>query len=179
MFVNPQLERQVETLFSLVDSYMNIIYKTIKDLMPKTIMHLLINSVKEFIRSELLVQLCAQGDCAVLMDKSPEQSQRWQEVQPKQAALQEALRIIAEIDTFMRAPPPSTSTWLLGQSFLPCSARTPLKSAVLPLPSPPSAHPAVNPETQEVVLHIPTGGVPFGINTSKYTIPHSSRGAQG
>uniref|UniRef100_A0A3P9IWV5 Uncharacterized protein n=1 Tax=Oryzias latipes TaxID=8090 RepID=A0A3P9IWV5_ORYLA len=104
---DPQLERQVETLFSLVDSYMNIIYKTIKDLMPKTIMHLLINSVKEFIRSELLVQLCAQGDCAVLMDKSPEQSQRWQEVQPKQAALQEALRIIAEIDTFMRAPPPS------------------------------------------------------------------------
>lgn len=45
---DPQLERQVETLFSLVDSYMNIIYKTIKDLMPKTIMHLLINSVSFF-----------------------------------------------------------------------------------------------------------------------------------
>ncbi|XP_078801777.1 dynamin 3a isoform X4 [Oryzias latipes] len=112
---DPQLERQVETLFSLVDSYMNIIYKTIKDLMPKTIMHLLINSVKEFIRSELLVQLCAPGDCALLMDKSPEESRRWQEVQPKQAALQEALRIIAEIDTFMRAPPPTApgdSSWM-------------------------------------------------------------------
>lgn len=44
-FTDPQLERQVETIRSLVDSYMSIIYKTIKDLMPKTIMHLMINSV--------------------------------------------------------------------------------------------------------------------------------------
>ena len=44
-FTDPQLERQVETIRSLVDSYMSIIYKTVKDLMPKTIMHLMINSV--------------------------------------------------------------------------------------------------------------------------------------
>ncbi len=44
-FTDPQLERQVETIRNLVDSYMSIIYKTIKDLMPKTIMHLMINSV--------------------------------------------------------------------------------------------------------------------------------------
>lgn len=43
---DPQLERQVEIIRSLVDSYMNIIYKTIRDLMPKTIMHLMINSVR-------------------------------------------------------------------------------------------------------------------------------------
>lgn len=35
----------METIRSLVDSYMSIIYKTMKDLMPKTIMHLMINSV--------------------------------------------------------------------------------------------------------------------------------------
>lgn len=42
---DPQLERQVQTIRNLVDSYMSIIYKTIKDLMPKTVMHLMINSV--------------------------------------------------------------------------------------------------------------------------------------
>lgn len=44
-FSDPQLERQVQTIRNLVDSYMNTIYKTIKDLMPKTVMHLMINSV--------------------------------------------------------------------------------------------------------------------------------------
>lgn len=43
--MDPQLERQVETIRNLVDSYMTIINKTVRDLMPKTIMHLMINSV--------------------------------------------------------------------------------------------------------------------------------------
>lgn len=42
---DPQLERQVETISNLVDSYMGIINKTVRDLMPKTMMHLMINSV--------------------------------------------------------------------------------------------------------------------------------------
>lgn len=44
-FSDPQLERQVQTIRNLVASYMNTIYKSIKDLMPKTVMHLMINSV--------------------------------------------------------------------------------------------------------------------------------------
>lgn len=44
--MDPQLERQVETIRNLVDSYMNIVYKAIRDLMPKTIMHLMINNVR-------------------------------------------------------------------------------------------------------------------------------------
>ncbi|KAL7396568.1 hypothetical protein ABVT39_008010 [Epinephelus coioides] len=44
-FTDPQLERQVETIRNLVESYMSIIYKTIKDLMPKTVMHLMINNL--------------------------------------------------------------------------------------------------------------------------------------
>ncbi|GAA6075500.1 dynamin 3a isoform X1, partial [Tachysurus ichikawai] len=42
--VDPQFERQVETIRSLVDSYMRIVYKSIRDLIPKTIMHLMINN---------------------------------------------------------------------------------------------------------------------------------------
>lgn len=45
--MDPQLERQVETIRNLVDSYICIINKTIKDLLPKTIMHLMINNVSQ------------------------------------------------------------------------------------------------------------------------------------
>lgn len=43
--MDPQLERKVETIRNLVDSYMAIVNKCIRDLMPKTIMHLMINNV--------------------------------------------------------------------------------------------------------------------------------------
>lgn len=60
--VDPQLERQVETIRNLVDSYMKIVTKTCRDLVPKSIMYLMINDVKQFINSELLAQLYATGD---------------------------------------------------------------------------------------------------------------------
>lgn len=44
--MDPQLERKVETIRNLVDSYMAIVNKCIRDLMPKTIMHLMINNVR-------------------------------------------------------------------------------------------------------------------------------------
>lgn len=43
--MDPQLERQVETIRNLVDSYMAIVNKTVRDLIPKTVMHLMINNV--------------------------------------------------------------------------------------------------------------------------------------
>uniref|UniRef100_A0A803VGU4 Dynamin-type G domain-containing protein n=1 Tax=Ficedula albicollis TaxID=59894 RepID=A0A803VGU4_FICAL len=52
--MDPQLERQVETIRNLVDSYVGIINKSIRDLMPKTIMHLMINNTEDFIHRELL-----------------------------------------------------------------------------------------------------------------------------
>lgn len=48
--MDPQLERQVETIRNLVDSYMAIVNKTVRDLMPKTIMHLMINNVGTALR---------------------------------------------------------------------------------------------------------------------------------
>lgn len=114
-FTDPQLERQVETIRNLVDSYMGIIYKSIRDLMPKTIMHLMINSVKEFISSELLAQLYALGECSALMDESPEQQQHRVEVLRKHDALQEALAVIGDISTSTCTtplPPPVDSSWI-------------------------------------------------------------------
>ena len=45
--LDPQLERQVFTIRSLVESYMKIINKTTRDIVPKTIMHLIVNNVSE------------------------------------------------------------------------------------------------------------------------------------
>nr|Q6PK57.1 PUTATIVE PSEUDOGENE: RecName: Full=Putative GED domain-containing protein DNM1P34; AltName: Full=DNM1 pseudogene 34 [Homo sapiens] len=76
----PQLEWQMETTQSLVDSYVAIVNKTVWDLMvgltPKTIMHLMINNNKEFIFSELLANLYLHGDKNMLMEESAEQAQR-------------------------------------------------------------------------------------------------------
>nr|XP_046246560.1 dynamin 3a isoform X2 [Scatophagus argus] len=121
-FTDPHLERQVETIRNLVDSYMNIIYKTIKDLMPKTVMHLMINSVKEFISSELLAQLYALGECSALMDESPEQRQHREEVLRKHAALKEALAVIGKISTSTCTtpmPPPVDSSWIQPSRLTP------------------------------------------------------------
>uniref|UniRef100_A0AAQ6IPF1 Interferon-induced GTP-binding protein Mx n=1 Tax=Anabas testudineus TaxID=64144 RepID=A0AAQ6IPF1_ANATE len=117
---DPQLERQVEIIRSLVDSYMNIIYRTIRDLIPKTIMHLMINSVKEFISSELLAQLYALGECSALMDESPEQQQHREEVLRKHTALKEALDVIGEFSTSTCStpmPPPVDSSWIQSSRF--------------------------------------------------------------
>merc|ERR1719282_1090756 len=65
--VDPQLERQVETIRNLVDSYMKIVTKTTRDLVPKTIMYLMINDVKQFINGELLANLYATGDTHSMM----------------------------------------------------------------------------------------------------------------
>uniref|UniRef100_A0A8B9J6V3 Dynamin-2 n=1 Tax=Astyanax mexicanus TaxID=7994 RepID=A0A8B9J6V3_ASTMX len=110
--MDPQLERQVETIRNLVDSYMAIVNKTVRDLMPKTIMHLMINNTKEFIHAELLAQLYSCGDQNTLMEESAEQAQHRDEMLRMYYALKEALNIIGDISlktnhghTFRRAPP--------------------------------------------------------------------------
>lgn len=60
--LDPMLERQVETIRNLVDSYMRIVTKTTRDMVPKAIMMMIINNVKEFINGELLAHLYASGD---------------------------------------------------------------------------------------------------------------------
>uniref|UniRef100_A0A452V1S9 Dynamin-2 n=1 Tax=Ursus maritimus TaxID=29073 RepID=A0A452V1S9_URSMA len=108
--MDPQLERQVETIRNLVDSYMSIINKCIRDLIPKTIMHLMINNVKDFINSELLAQLYSSEDQNTLMEESAEQAQRRDEMLRMYQALKEALGIIGDISTattFTPAPPPA------------------------------------------------------------------------
>ncbi|XP_029693833.1 dynamin-1a isoform X3 [Takifugu rubripes] len=116
--MDPQLERQVETIRNLVDSYMAIVNKTVRDLMPKTIMHLMINNTKDFINAELLAQLYSCGDQNTLMEESQEQAQHRDEMLRMYFALKEALSIIGDISTTTVStsmPPPVDDSWLQVQ----------------------------------------------------------------
>ncbi|XP_053469443.1 dynamin-3 isoform X5 [Ictalurus furcatus] len=136
--MDPQLERQVETIRNLVDSYISIVNKSIRDLMPKTIMHLMINNAKDFIHSELLAYLYSSGDQNSLMEESADQAQRRDEMLRMYHALKEALSIIGDISTStisVPVPPPVNDTWI--QEASPTPQRKPV--SVAPLPNRPPA----------------------------------------
>ncbi|XP_019744896.1 dynamin-2-like isoform X1 [Hippocampus comes] len=137
--MDPQLERQVETIRNLVDSYISIVNKSIRDLMPKTIMHLMINNAKDFIHSELLAYLYSAGDQSSLMEESAEQAQRRDELLRMYHALKESLVIIGDISTTTVStpvPPPVDDTWI-KESSPPAGIRP--ASATAPPPNRPPA----------------------------------------
>ncbi|XP_032385581.1 dynamin-2 isoform X3 [Etheostoma spectabile] len=138
--MDPQLERQVETIRNLVDSYIGIVNKSIRDLMPKTIMHLMINSAKDFIHSELLAYLYSAGDQGSLMEESAEQAQRRDEMLRMYHALKEALVLIGDISTTTIStpvPPPVDDNWIPKDPSPPPASRP--ASATAPPPSRPPA----------------------------------------
>ena len=51
---DPTLDKRVENIRNLVDSYMQIVTDNIKDLVPKLIMALMVNRVCDFVVSYLL-----------------------------------------------------------------------------------------------------------------------------
>ncbi|XP_033609826.1 dynamin [Cryptotermes secundus] len=113
--MDPQLERQVETIRNLVDSYMKIVTKTTRDLVPKTIMMLIINNAKDFINGELLAHLYASGDQAQMMEESPEEALKREEMLRMYHACKEALHIIGDVSmatVSTPVPPPVKNDWL-------------------------------------------------------------------
>ncbi|XP_030635627.1 dynamin-2 isoform X1 [Chanos chanos] len=156
--MDPQLERQVETIRNLVDSYIGIVNKTIRDMLPKAIMHLMINSAKDFIHSELLAYLYSSGDQSSLMEESVEQAQHRDEMLRMYHALKEALHIIGDISTSTISaplPPPVDDSWIQKESSPP-----PLRKPPVSAP-PPSRPPAVRGPTPGPPLNpTPASGAP-------------------
>ncbi|KAB1259862.1 Dynamin-2 [Camelus dromedarius] len=155
--MDPQLERQVETIRNLVDSYVAIINKSIRDLMPKTIMHLMINNTKAFIHHELLAYLYSSADQSSLMEESADQAQRRDDMLRMYHALKEALNIIGDISTSTVStpvPPPVDDTWLQSSSsHSPTPQRRPLSSV-----HPPGRPPAVRgPTPGPPLIPVPVG----------------------
>eukprot|EP00092_Neocalanus_flemingeri_P022755 GFUD01024675.1.p1 GENE.GFUD01024675.1~~GFUD01024675.1.p1 ORF type:complete len:842 (-),score=246.93 GFUD01024675.1:1290-3815(-) len=120
--VDPQLERQVETIRNLVDSYMKIVTKTCRDLVPKIIMYLMINDAKAFINGELLANLYATGDTQNMMEESADEALKREEMLRMYHACKEALKIIGDVSTATigtSAPPPvkGSSNWMPTPSY--------------------------------------------------------------
>ncbi|XP_067296677.1 dynamin-2 isoform X3 [Pseudorasbora parva] len=161
--MDPQLERQVETIRNLVDSYIGIVNKSIRDLMPKAIMHLMINSAKEFIHSELLAFLYSSGDQSSLMEESADQAQRRDEMLRMYHALKEALHIIGDISTSTISapvPPPVDDTWIHTDPSPP-SQRKPSSGTAPPPGRPPAVRgPTPGPPAPPPLNPSPAFGVP-------------------
>ncbi|KAI9562772.1 hypothetical protein GHT06_010226 [Daphnia sinensis] len=153
--MDPQLERQVETIRNLVDSYMKIVTKTTRDLVPKMIMHMMINDTKDFIMAELLANLYAQGDTSNMMEESAEEAVKREEMLRIYHACKEALKIIGDVsmatvstpvpppvrggnDDYFRSGPDNSS---IGQRVSPPSPGGPNRRPMSGVPSAPAPGP--------------------------------------
>ncbi|XP_059138899.1 dynamin-1-like isoform X1 [Physella acuta] len=113
--MDPQLERQVETIRNLVDSYLKIVNKTQRDLVPKTIMYLIISNIRIFINSDLLAHIYSTGDQGQMMEESAEEALRREEILRMYHATKDALQIISDVSTSTvttPTPPPVKDDWL-------------------------------------------------------------------
>ncbi|CAF1027180.1 unnamed protein product, partial [Brachionus calyciflorus] len=95
--VDPQLEREVETIRNLVDSYMKIVNKTTRDMVPKLIMFLIINNLREYFKNEIIAQIYSSTDQNTLMEESFEEASKRDEILRIYNSTKDALRIIEDI----------------------------------------------------------------------------------
>ncbi|XP_049847261.1 dynamin isoform X8 [Schistocerca gregaria] len=160
--MDPQLERQVETIRNLVDSYMKIVTKTTRDLVPKAIMLMIINNTKDFINGELLAHLYASGDQGQMMEESPEEALKREEMLRMYHACKEALRIIGDVSmatVSTPVPPPVKNDWLVSglenPRLSPPSPGGPRRTPMQPTPAVGSRAPPPPPATSRPAPNIP------------------------
>ncbi|XP_066259141.1 dynamin-like [Euwallacea similis] len=139
---DPQLKRQVEVIRNLVDSYMNIIKKSTKDLVPKIITHFVLNSTKKFISEELLLHVYSTENQDDLMEESPEEVRRRNERMQMYHACKEALHIIGECSVSFPTQI-MNNTEVFGAMIPSAETKrgyrmsTPVQTATRPAPPPP------------------------------------------
>lgn len=97
--IDPQLERQVETIRNLVESYIGIVSKNVRDLVPKTVMHMMVNKLKEYMTSDLLPMIYSAGDQDSLMEESVEAARRREEMIAMYHTCKDALGLISDVST--------------------------------------------------------------------------------
>ncbi|XP_060678385.1 dynamin-1-like protein isoform X2 [Hemiscyllium ocellatum] len=90
-------QRDCEVIQRLIKSYFLIVRKTIQDSVPKTVMHFLVNYVKENLQSELVGQLYKSQLFDRLLTESEDMASQRTEAATMLKALQRASQIISEI----------------------------------------------------------------------------------
>ncbi|XP_012554663.1 dynamin-1 isoform X2 [Hydra vulgaris] len=158
--MDPLMERQVETIRNLVESYMKIITKNIQDVIPKACMFLVVNAAKMFVSQELLAYLYAQGNTNDLMHESDEEVNRRNEMLRIYQASKEALRIIGDISQstmYTPTPPPVENNMEVDYSTSQSSA---YKPSMPTRPVSVSNAPRPQPDNPSVPRPAPTRPVP-------------------
>ncbi|XP_003386672.1 PREDICTED: dynamin-1-like isoform X2 [Amphimedon queenslandica] len=143
--LDPQLERQVETIKNLVESYIDIVIKTIKDQIPKTIMHTMVNKLKFYIQKELIAMIYAAGDQNSLMEESKEAATRREEMIKMYHACKDALGLVQDINvkTVHTPLPPPVNI----DEDLPPPPKPSRPHSTASMPRPPPARPNNNTQT--------------------------------
>jgi dynamin 1-like protein len=90
-------QRDCEVIERLIRSYFLIVRKNIQDSVPKSIMHFLVNEVKDNLQSELVAALYKTSTNDEVLDESPHIATRRREASEMLDALQKASLIISEI----------------------------------------------------------------------------------
>lgn len=109
---------KVETIRNLVDSYILIVVKNLKDAVPKMVMHMMLNSTRDFIAEELVAILYSECNGAELMKESTDEIERKTEMIKIYNSLKEAVKIVTDINintTGTSAPPPVDNSWIQNE----------------------------------------------------------------
>ncbi|XP_066969338.1 dynamin-1-like protein isoform X2 [Macrobrachium rosenbergii] len=89
--------KDCEVIERLIKSYFYIVRKSIQDMVPKAVMHFLVNYVKDNLQSELVKHLYRTDEIDSFLSESPEIALRRKEAAEMLKALQNANVIIGEI----------------------------------------------------------------------------------
>uniref|UniRef100_A0A452J6Z8 Uncharacterized protein n=1 Tax=Gopherus agassizii TaxID=38772 RepID=A0A452J6Z8_9SAUR len=90
-------QQDCEVIRRLIKSYFLIVRKSIQDSVPKTVMHFLVNYVKDHLQSQLVGQLYKQQLLDMLLTESEDMAQQRKEAAGLLQALQRASQTISEI----------------------------------------------------------------------------------
>eukprot|EP00092_Neocalanus_flemingeri_P057943 GFUD01068972.1.p1 GENE.GFUD01068972.1~~GFUD01068972.1.p1 ORF type:complete len:796 (-),score=244.60 GFUD01068972.1:393-2726(-) len=95
--LNEREQRDCEVIERLIKSYFYLVRKMIQDSVPKSIMHFMVNFVKDNLQSELVSSLYKADQIENLLCESEHIGQRRKEAAEMLGALQKASQIISEI----------------------------------------------------------------------------------
>jgi len=95
--LNDREQRDCEVIERLIKSYFYLVRKSIQDSIPKSIMHFMVNYVKDNLQSELVSTLYKAEQIENLLSESEHIGQRRKEAAEMLDALRKASQIISEI----------------------------------------------------------------------------------
>jgi len=95
--LNDREQRDCQVIERLIKSYFYLVRKSIQDSVPKSIMHFMVNFIKDNLQSSLVSSLYKADQIEALLSESEHVGQRRKEAGEMLEALQKASQIISEI----------------------------------------------------------------------------------